>query len=386
MLLLLQRVLSSIFSALLVVCLFSATTGTTAAEYDEAKHSVVRRQLQQDEPGPVECTPYLVVGLSSAEDEDDEEDDFEEWLCESDPEDEESGTPLLYDIQGIIYDTHGIKGKKFKNFLEDNGLESGNDSIKFTKATKSGGRGTTKGTGGHQQRTITVHTGSGVVIQRGAGRGRQNHRRSPPHQYHPSRHLAPKEGINTALVVRVSTPTPDPPVVRTYEQLQADMFGLGNHHIDTFHMVSRMDACSGGKLQIVPAPDTTTGITNGVLDVMLNITIVETGGVDPILRKDVENMAREEVVQKIGLALYETYDHIMFTWTRKYTKWNALAYAQLNGKISAYRDNRIYRPSIQMHELAHNYGLMHSGEVVTEPTGPVIKNYGDHTCLMGNPG
>jgi hypothetical protein len=54
----------------------------------------------------------------------------------------------------------------------------------------------------------------------------------------------------------------------------------------------------------------------------------------------------------------------------------AAAYAYVGGSLSVYSDNYATMVVVQMHELGHNLGLLHSGEVQT---------YDDHTCMMGNP-
>jgi hypothetical protein len=308
----------------------------------------------------VECTPYELLGAP----EDKNEQEISKWVCESHEEDEPSGTPLVYDIEGLE-----------PSFFKNEGVASGKDSITIKAGKKS--------RGGGKPDKIIVEREYGVTVNRGRGNS--------------GRRLAAKTGASKVLVIRVTTLDSTPE--RTATELANDCFGIANGGAvqDTIQLKSQFDACSGGKFKPGPAANNVTaGIIDGVVDVTINITAT---GV--LSYNTVENAARTAATNKVG-ALTK-WNLVMFTWTKLADWQGAAAYAYRNGYISCYRDNRIWMMGVQVHEItrechianlvtalvlfpfAHtfdqsssltdNLGAKHSGENVT---------YDDWTCLMGN--
>jgi Gametolysin peptidase M11 len=237
----------------------------------------------------------------------------ETWVLES-----IVGTPLIYEIQGLS-----------QKYFERNGIVSGQDSITLSVATIL------------SSDTIAVGPGAQVSITPGGGDERR-------------RRLASKTGTHSVLVVRVSTTNSSENPERSAVQLSSDCFGIGA--TDTVQMVSRFDDCSGGKLKLIPATNTSK-IINGVVDVSITISAT---GVDSTT---MENAARAAAEAKVGSL--SQWSLVMFTWT-KHANWGgAAAYAYVNGQVSCYRDSYIWKMGIQLHEIGHNLGLLHSGENVT---------------------
>jgi hypothetical protein len=206
----------------------------------EASKPNLRRHLNNE----IECMPVLRLS----------EPGEKKWVCESFPEHEPSRTPLVYEIEGLS-----------QRYFERNGVVSGQDSITLSVATMSSG-------------TITVAPGAEVIIMPGGGGERR-------------RRLASKTGTLSVLVVRVSTTNSLDNPERSAVQLSSDCFGIGA--TDTVQMVSRFDACSGGKLTLIPASNTSE-IINGVVDVSI---LFSASGVDSTT---MENAARTAAAAKVS--------------------------------------------------------------------------------------
>jgi hypothetical protein len=186
----------------------------------DASKPNLRRHLSN--ANEIEGTPVLRVSEGGEE---------MKWVIESFAEDEPSGTPLVYDVDGLR-----------QSFFTRNGIVSGQDLITVSDATKS-------------TDAITVTAGAAVTITPGGSEERRRRR------------LAAKTGTLSVLVVRVSTPNSTENPERTGVQLASDCFGIGEP--DTVQMVSRFDACSGGKLKLIPATNSSDTIINGVVDVTI---------------------------------------------------------------------------------------------------------------------
>lgn len=304
------------YSTILSLCLL-ATDATAKKE----SQSLLRRNLNS--PKKVECTPYEVDGAAEGNDKPAE---LSKWVCESNEEDEPSGTPLVYDIEGLG-----------QSFFKDQGIKSGQDSITINLAKKSHGHG-------NKPYTITVLPGSGVAVNPGKGHG-NGHGSGKGN----GRQLAPKTGARKVLVVRVSTPNSAENPERSAADLSNDCFGVGGIFADTVQLVSQFNACSGGKFQPGPAANNaTTGIMNGVVDVMINFTATNV-----LSNNIVENAARNAATVKVG-ALTQ-WDHVVFTWTQ-YANWTgAVAYAYVGGSVSCFRDTRVWQMGVQVHELGRKF-------------------------------
>ena len=128
---------------------------------------------------------------------------------------------------------------------------------------------------------------------------------------------------------------------------------------------TQLHACSGGKLTINPA--TGTDINGGVVKVVIGSVV---NGVD---RGTVQSWVDSVVNKKFGnLAQW---DHLMYVFPDSVDFRGAAAYAYLNHYHSVYMGRYGSFIGVQVHELGHNYNMLHSGYGE--------KSYADHTGLMG---
>jgi hypothetical protein len=204
--------------------LLSLSTIITVYLFSLGKASKPNLRRHLNSANEIEGTPILRVAEGG---------EGNKWVIESFAQDEPSGTPLVYEVDGLR-----------QSFFTRNGIVSGQDLITVSDATKS-------------TDTISVAPGAAVTITPGGSDERR-------------RRLATKTGTLSVLVVRVSTPNSAEDPERTGVQLASDCFGIGAP--DTVQMVSRFDACSGGKLKLIPAANTSNTIINGVVDVTIPIT------------------------------------------------------------------------------------------------------------------
>jgi len=292
-------------------------------------------QGQANGQATVQCIPYLVMGSTTEEGGGDDE----EWVCETSAEDEESGTSLVYKLEGLD-----------REFFEDSNIESGDNVIKIRGATRA--KGNKQG-----PPLITLPPRANVEVTR----------RGSPHASGGRRHLAPLTGDSTALVVRVTAQDIDVKrnnAVYTREQISSDCF------TDTVNMVTQFDACSGGKYRVFPASnDAAHDVVDGVVEITVPFDITD------VNRYTVENYAREELATKFGFSSTADstlpWDLVMFVWSSAADWEGAAAYAYVNGKRSAFQDNYIWRAAVQLHEIGHNMQLYHSGQGAA--------TYTDHT-------
>ena len=137
------------------------------------------------------------------------------------------------------------------------------------------------------------------------------------------------------------------------EVLSKRVFGTNEGDVT---LKSQMDACSNGKVNIIPATESTTGerITDGVYRVYLN---------EPIQNKsryDTFSAMHQEAERELG-NLWDQYDHVMFCMPPG-SQGNWLAFGYYNSPFSAFNDQLCTSVSHQMHEVGHNFNLRHSNE------------------------
>lgn len=160
------------------------------------------------------------------------------------------------------------------------------------------------------------------------------------------------KGNKALLVVRVMAP--DASTSISSEKLSQSVFGATSAR-------SQYSDCSFNKLNFHPA--TGPGVSNGVME----ITIPQ--NVKGIASYVVQNAITENLGGKPLNA-----DHVMYCLPPG-TTGGWIAYAYTNHWLSVYNDKWCTYLSAQMHEIGHNFGLLHSGEDKTA--------YGDQSGYMG---
>ena len=172
--------------------------------------------------------------------------------------------------------------------------------------------------------------------------------------------LRPPAGVNgtrNILVVRVSAQN----CANSYTKAELSDAWFGTDG-DPVNARERFDACSHGKLLLVPAADT-VNITDGVIDVVLDENITGMAG------NTVKSMAHHS--GQLSAADLE-HDHIAYCIPPCSSSF--LAFASLG--MTVYYDWWCLSVSAQMHEIGHNLGLQHSGEDKADGTW---RKYGDRT-------
>jgi hypothetical protein len=176
------------------------------------------------------------------------------------------------------------------------------------------------------------------------------------------RHLATTHGTLKTLVIRVSDKNnvvPDSSV----SELKNDIFD------DAVSLKTQTDACSYGKLKIEPFQGNTptnVNIQNGIVDVKIDFDITTDD-------QGMDQAALKAANQQLGDLNDPMFGLVMFCFPPGR---NFLAFAYPNSKYSFYNNQWCGYVSAQMHEVGHNLGLGHSGEVGGG-------DYGDRTGMMG---
>lgn len=127
-------------------------------------------------------------------------------------------------------------------------------------------------------------------------------------------------------------------------------------------------ACSGGKLEFVPATGYT--IVDGVLDVTIE---GEVNGVD---RSQVQKWTEEILPSYLGGETEKTVsDYTMYVFPSGSDFRGAGAYAATGGRRSVYNNNNVQYLLVQMHEVGHSLEMRHSGYAGS--------SYDDRSCYLG---
>lgn len=177
------------------------------------------------------------------------------------------------------------------------------------------------------------------------------------------RRLTKTTGVLNTLVIRVSDKNnvqPDASISR----LRNDVFE------DAVSLKTQTEACSYGKVEIKPFKGNTPSnqyIGNGVIDVQIDYTI---GSGD----EGMDQAALKAANEQLGDLDDPMFDLIMFCFP---PGGNFLAFAYPNSKYSFYNNEWCGFVAAQMHEVGHNLGLAHSGQLGEG-------DYGDETGLMGS--
>lgn len=178
------------------------------------------------------------------------------------------------------------------------------------------------------------------------------------------RNLAAKTGVLNAIVIRVidkNNVAPNPSIAQLYN----DIFD------DEVCLRSQINKCSYGKLRIEPFRATTNGHTvqNGIVDVKIDF---DTSASDN--KGDLQQSAMDAASAKLGDLNNNKFGLVMFCMPPGTGNW--LAYAFSNHKYTFYNNNWCTSVTVQVHEVGHNLGLAHSGQLHKS-------NYDDQTGMMG---
>jgi len=188
------------------------------------------------------------------------------------------------------------------------------------------------------------------------------------------RDLSPDQGVSRTLVVRVNANDSQSP---SASSLSNDVFG------DQVCLKSQMAACSYNKLTI---QEYQSGSINnvvssavGVVDVNLNLSVTTSH------TTVFEAQANAELKTLFGVSsINSIFELVLFVFPpgmeddQGQTGWAAYAYGWGTG--SYYNAGWGGQISAQMHEVGHNIGLHHSGEL----SGSIlVQEYGDQSGYMG---
>jgi len=181
----------------------------------------------------------------------------------------------------------------------------------------------------------------------------------------PGKEWEPKlEGTASILVVRVTDGNGVEPTLAA-DEISDYVFGTDG---DRVNLRSQYLACSGGKLDFVPASG--KNIMDGVVEVSIEQHL---RGVD---RVQAQQWVTAVVPAFLGEGHFELdYDYTMYVMPPGVDFRGAGAYAAVGGRRSVYNDFNIAILMIQMHEVGHSLGLRHSGYQGN--------SYGDKTCFEG---
>jgi len=183
--------------------------------------------------------------------------------------------------------------------------------------------------------------------------------------------IRPISGVRKVLVVRISTNDFSYKPEVTSQQLRASLFGNRKGQVS---LKRKYLECSYRKLKIRPFVGTTsTGveIPKGVVNVKLSgdqskevIDLIRNGGKDPLENKRnrdrVLSFCRLSAEKRLG-NLESQFDHVLFVLPRSLD--GVLAIAIIGRWDSYYGGSWVTRPSMPLHEIGHNLGLDHAGEL-----------------------
>jgi hypothetical protein len=161
-------------------------------------------------------------------------------------------------------------------------------------------------------------------------------------------------GTKSVLVVRVESASHAPS--QSEAQLYDDIF------TDENNLKARYIECSNN--QLIFEPTTGTGVNNGIL------TVTTTTNLDGLIWTSCGDIA-------IAGATGINRDFTMIICPNEVNFDGAVAWGQTPGSITWYSSLYASVPLVQVHEVGHNLGHPHSGELAT---------YDDKTCNMGNEG
>ncbi|GFH59676.1 hypothetical protein CTEN210_16152 [Chaetoceros tenuissimus] len=164
-------------------------------------------------------------------------------------------------------------------------------------------------------------------------------------------------GTRTYLAVRVIGA--DKATTASISEISNEWFGT---YGDPVNYKSQIEACSYNAVTV--SKFTGSGVTEGVTTVTISNTV--SGASDDTIRD-----AADLAVSNLGLG---NPDHTILCLPPG-TSGGWIGYAYIDWDLSVFNDNWCLYPSIQMHEIGHNWNLGHSGYNSDE--------YGDQSSMMG---
>ena len=180
-------------------------------------------------------------------------------------------------------------------------------------------------------------------------------------------------GTKKVLVARMRSTTHGQEPTPTIDDLKERVFGMGISPV-AVNFKSQSAACSENDLIIEPGAcvsgNTAPGcaeISDGVMNLDLDMDL--SPGVD----YNAVQTAAFAKLNALGLRDAATADYVMFLFPPGISPY--IAYAYINWWASFYSDTWGGSVSAHMHEVGHNFGLAHSGELGAE--------YGDQSSYMG---
>eukprot|EP00532_Pseudo-nitzschia_australis_P020170 CAMPEP_0168300058 /NCGR_PEP_ID=MMETSP0142_2-20121227/29328_1 /TAXON_ID=44445 /ORGANISM="Pseudo-nitzschia australis, Strain 10249 10 AB" /LENGTH=716 /DNA_ID=CAMNT_0008249929 /DNA_START=39 /DNA_END=2186 /DNA_ORIENTATION=+ len=146
---------------------------------------------------------------------------------------------------------------------------------------------------------------------------------------------------------------------------------------DEVCLKSQFEACSYGKLKIEPFigqtnPNSDVFVKNGVIDVHVDCDVSAADMEGDVDRSYLQGKAIEAANTKLGDLNDPKYGLVMFCMPPGSGDW--AANALVNHKYSFFNNNWCLSVSAHIHEIGHNLGLAHSGE---------MDKYDDQTGFMG---
>jgi len=200
--------------------------------------------------------------------------------------------------------------------------------------------------------TITIPDKSGIILRKKKG----------------SEKASPDKNSQIKSVLAVRVVTTDATTSYSVEFLSDSVFGQAG---DPVNLSTQTNACSHGALSYRFADarssvDNRPSIVDGATTVSVNVA---SSAGDGAVRQAVMN----ELLSQFGVGGDLLADYVMYCMPAGVIPY--IAYAYIGWYLSVYSNEWCTYPSSQMHEIGHNLGLSHSGEVSDE--------YGNRSCMMG---
>lgn len=140
-----------------------------------------------------------------------------------------------------------------------------------------------------------------------------------------------------------------------------DVFGTSG---DAVNLKSQMNACSMGRLTIIPGDNNSGRISQsvysapGVISVTIGVSLVTSSPTE------IRNAVTTAVQKKLGVALPGPYKNVIYVLEKCYVDCGWAAYAFVNGWNSIYVGDNYKFVGVTMHEIGHNFGLVSSSWTV----------------------
>ena len=285
-------------------------------------------------PGQTKCTLFSVRPLMMNEFEEEEEE--EEFLCEMDGEVENG-------FDGIVYRVESPHQSFFQN------VTSGRTQI-FTNPNRA-----------HETDLMSLHVNETIVLDTDAMIVEDKS----------SSENTKITDVRPLLVLYTIAPDAVNSY-RTSSEIANDVFGICDGCAeDTANLRSQIYQVSKQQLDYVPAYND-KDIINGVLEINLNKDIT---GVSCFTVGNWNVKAARSILAPKGLRVNDF--HLFHVIPEAADFRGAVAWGEMYGRVSWYRDSHAWMVGIQMHEIGHNLGFHHSGHRSSR--------YGDHSCTMGDP-